>query len=176
MGMSSSQGVSRNMGSTYHGDFAKHVHTYLGAFIRAADQKAAFVLVASTALFGWLVSQKTAGHPLALGWKTWILGATILVAFAALFAVLSVWPRQHGIKTGLIAWNGILRVGGGGLYTDAISRLTPAEELRQIAGHSYELAEILRKKYLLLWWAILAFILGGAATAISLILAFLGQR
>lgn len=36
-------------------DFAKHVHTYLGEFIRAADQKAAFLLVAAAALLGWLL-------------------------------------------------------------------------------------------------------------------------
>jgi hypothetical protein len=143
-------------------DFAEHVHSYLGEFIRAADQKAAFLLVASAALLGWLTTQT------AEDWRYLVrIGAMVLVGLAAALAVLSVKPRQHRLNIGLIAWDGILKSGGSEYYT-AISKLEDCG-LHEITEHSFQLAGILRKKYRLLWLAIWCFICGGALTVILLI-------
>src|SRR5260370_544736 len=44
-----------------HGDcpfeFARHVHSYLQEFVRSSDQKAAFLLLAGTALFGLIYKE-----------------------------------------------------------------------------------------------------------------------
>jgi hypothetical protein len=144
-------------------DFAEHVHSYLGEFIRAADQKAAFLLVASAALLGWLTTQ-TVGD-----WKYFVrIGAMVLVGFSAALAVFSVKPRQHRLNIGRIAWDGILKSGGSDEYHTAISKLDDCG-LQEITGHSFQLAGILRKKYRLLWLAIWFFICGGGLTVILLV-------
>ena len=79
-------------------EFARYGHTYLGEFVRAADQKAWFLLVAVTALLGALTTQKLTD------WKVWVeIIAIVLAGLSAFFAVLSVKPRQHLIDTDLIA-------------------------------------------------------------------------
>jgi hypothetical protein len=139
-------------------DFAKYVHSYLGDFIRAADQKAAFLLVASTALFGWLIVQTGTGCTF------WVrLVALILLGLSGTLAVVSVMPRQHGVRTGLIAWNGILQSRTPDAYYALISELSDGG-LKEASNHSYHLAEILRTKYRLLSAAIWPFILGAVMT------------
>jgi hypothetical protein len=139
-------------------EFARHVHNYLGEFIRAADQKAAFLLVAATTLLGWLATRTMTD------WRLCIqVIAMILAGTSSVLAVWSVKPRQHRLCTGLIAWCGILKTGNSSQYLDSVSVINDGG-LQEIATHSHELAKILKRKYDLLWLAIWAFILAGVTT------------
>jgi hypothetical protein len=101
--------------------------------------------------------------------------AIILVGIAGVFAVFSVMPRQHKLEAGLIAWNGILQIRSSEQYRTLISRLSDGG-LEETSSHSYRLAEILKTKYRLLCVAVLAFILGIAATVILVISSVFSQN
>jgi hypothetical protein len=144
-------------------EFAKYVHSYLGEFIRAADQKAAFILVAATTLLGWIASRASTD------WKFWVqVVGMILAGLSAALAVLSVSPRQHRINTGLVGWGGIRESKDPANYCDSISKLADSG-LREIANHSYSIASILRTKYRLLSAAIWTFALAGGAAVLLLL-------
>jgi Family of unknown function (DUF5706) len=150
--------------------FAKEVHSYLGDFIRAADQKAGFLLVASTALLGWLTT-----HGASEGAFFVRMVAIVLISLSAALAVWSVKPRQHQLTTGLVAWNGIVKTGSSGQYHDSILKLNDCG-LQETAGHSYDLARILRTKYRVLSGAICTFILGGIMAVVLLISSIVTQQ
>jgi hypothetical protein len=138
--------------------FAKHVHTYLGEFIRAADQKAAFTLIAASGLLGWLTTRT------ATEWRFVVqMIAMVLAAFSAVLAVWSVRPRQHRLVLGLTAWGGIVATGNATKYCASILRLADGG-LEEIAGHSYALAKILKTKYQTLSVATWVFMFAGLTT------------
>ena len=89
--------------------FACHIHAYLRQFIQAADQKAAFTLAASGAVLGFVITRLSdTDHPHSICfWALGTIGA-VLLFFAGGMAAWSVWPRQNDLKTGLVAWGGIL--------------------------------------------------------------------
>ncbi len=150
-------------------EFAQYGHTYLGEFVRAADQKAGFLLVAATALLGALTTRTLTD------WRFCVqVVAITLAAASASLAVFSVMPRQHRFDRGLIAWRGIRKSPDSKHYADSISKLSDGG-LQEIADHSHFLAGTLITKYCLLWCAIWPFILSGVATLI-LLTASAGQQ
>jgi len=142
--------------------FACRVHDYLKEFIRSADQKASFLLAASSVLLAFVGSMKTHG-----------VGVCLRVS-AAVFAIMSValcsavvWPRQRRYSHGLIFWKGILAQSED-QYLAAVASLDGAVT-KEILRHCYALARILNTKYDLLHWAVAPFILAGLFAATALI-------
>ncbi|HXM22201.1 MAG TPA: Pycsar system effector family protein [Terriglobales bacterium] len=150
-------------------DFASHVHNYLSQFILAADQKAAFTLAASSAVLGFLISRLSDDshlHSLCF-WLPAILAALLLMTAAGL-AAIAVRPRQNGIKSGLVAWGGILKSANADEYVASVDK---ADRLSEVLGHCYTLSVIVRRKYALLKCAIDFFIVGSAVTILFLVIA-----
>lgn len=151
-------------------DFVKHTHSYLGEFLRSADQKAAFLLTASVAVLAYLGS----GLQDIQAWDDRaVLQAvsTVLVGASAAFSVWAVWPRQHrrAAQGGLIAFRDIYNSKANDAYVSSI-RAPTAQPFEQIAKHCYTLSTILVRKYRLLEIAVVLFVIGGVGTMAVLVL------
>ena len=147
--------------------FACHVHEYLRQFIQAADQKAVFTLLASSAVLGFVVT-RLIDTKCQRSLCFWVLGglASLLLAGAGGFAAVSVRPRQNNVTDGLMAWMGILKHRDGAEYTEAVNN---ANHTQEVLGHCYKLSGILRRKYDRLKCAIDFFMAGSVATVLFLI-------
>jgi hypothetical protein len=125
-------------------DFACHVHAYLRQFIQAADQKAAFTLAASSAVLGFLVSRLSDSHyPHSICF--WVLGSlgAVLLFIAGGLAAFSVRPRQNDVRTGLVAWGGILKKQNADEYRESVNKV---DLLQEVLAHCYELSVIVQRK------------------------------
>lgn len=142
-----------------HSEFARHVHSYLQHFIRSADQKASFLLVAGTALFGLIYKEN-----LNVAYLVWVrLAALIILGSSVFLSVLAVMPRQQNEKFGLIAWEGIRQERQP--YGERVKSQTPTQLLDELLSHCQRLAEILHSKYHLLYAAVWFFLVGGVCAA-----------
>lgn len=148
-------------------EFAKHVHAYLGEFLRSADQKAAFLLTAAVALLAYL-GTGLEGVSVWSG-RTWLqFGSTVAVGISAGLSVWAVWPRQHKRTAGgLIAFRDIYNLKNGDNYVTQV-RAAGTEPFDQIAKHCFMLSTILVTKYRLVAMAVGFFIAGGVGTVVLL--------
>lgn len=152
--------------------FACHVHEYLRQFLQAADQKAVFTLLASSAVLGFVIT-RLLDTKLHRSPCFWLLGglASVLLALAGGFAAVSVRPRQNNVTRGLVAWVGIRQRN----VAEYVKAVEEADHIQEILTHCHELAGILQRKYDRLKWGIDFFIAGGAATALFLAVVMIGS-
>lgn len=136
--------------------FVKHTHEYLHEFVRSSDQKAAFLLVAGTALFGLLYREPPAGD--CLKWVKLI--ALVFTATSVAFSAWVVKPRQRDEKNGLVSWEGIH--GSKRPYRERVRELSNEQLVDELTNHCERLAAILHDKYNWLYRAVLLFLVGGA--------------
>ncbi len=156
-------------------DFAWRVHSYTNDYIRFADQKAALLLAAQTALVAALYSAKLhqACSPARLDWagaspKDTLLGGAALAAFAALltgcaYAVAAIAPRlrtqfyrtlrerllgsAQPAPKGDIYWKSVLAYASAGEYAQRIKSTDAADQTQAVCEHTYVLASIADGKF-----------------------------
>jgi hypothetical protein len=157
-------------------DFLWKVHSYTNDYIRFADTKAAVVIAWASALVSGLYGLK-AHHFLAPAkfdtadpalWPTLQGGlaatAFLFLGLAFVMAMAVVMPRLWTKKTtGFIFWEDILgHVSGTALLND----LERSQETKKhLADHLFQIAQISRRKYRRLRWAIGFSLVGGVAAA-----------
>ncbi len=155
-------------------EFANFVHLYIRDFIKFADQKAAFVFAAASAIIAFLVKREA--HKALLvpistrGMSDWFASLSFL--FVALSGVLSLYvvlPRLRNKGKGLIYWKGITSLGGSAKYIADVEELSDEGLTRSVFEHCYELAEIADHKYEVLKWAMWLGAMGGIAAGYVLL-------
>lgn len=151
--------------------FAVEIHTYVRQNIAWADQKAAFLFAAVTAVLAylhkdgatrrWLVDPSRWQIPDALACLA-VLG----LVGGAICALLAVAPRFRGSPQGMIYWKAIASFGRAKDYADRVVASEASALTRAKLEHCYELAQICRRKYRAVNIAIWSGSLGlGAAVA-----------
>lgn len=151
--------------------FMEFVHQYIREYIRLADQKATFFFTASTALLAFLYRSD-----ISAGWAKPVMQWNILdivafvamtaLAIGALTAVVVVIPRTSGSRRGFIFWEAIAEYGTGRDYADEISVLSSATLSQIKAEHCFDLANVCRRKYRVLRYALWICAVGIAASSI----------
>lgn len=162
----------------YLSSFIDGVHQYVREFIALADQKAAFLFVASSTMLVYLYSQNV----LELWWipvGQWrfvsyiAFAATVSLFGGALCAVAVVWPRLKGAKEGFIFWKAIIRHPSRDDYVAKLLRLSDEALVENKAGHLYEIAAVCNRKYR---WVNLSIWLSGSGLLAAVLLAVFGLR
>jgi hypothetical protein len=140
-------------------------------YIRLADQKAAFLFTAATALLAFLYRAGVSARWLRpiMQWNVLDLAACVAMiglAAGALLALLVVLPRTPGSRRGVLFWEAIAEYQNGREYSDEL-RLLSAGTLSQITSeHCFDLARVCRAKYKVLQAAIWTGALGLAASLV----------
>jgi hypothetical protein len=146
-----------------NGSLGEFVHHYLRAYIALADQKAAFLFTAVSAVLAYLAGkgafQLLGDSPRAI-W-TWpasigLLAALDLVISAAL-GIAVIAPRLthgHPAMRGLIYWEDICAHDSAVNYAAAFKGLSKAQASEQMQMNCFVLAGVCRKKYRTLHYAI----------------------
>lgn len=145
-------------------DLAPFVHQYLRDYINLADQKAAFVFAAATALIVYAETVGAIAHLRRLPStpREWAgAGALVLLCLAALAAVAVIRPRLKGrLREGVIYWDEI-RASDLTSYIRRAATLSQGAVQTEILSHSYVLAGVAQRKYgwlaLSLWTGIAGF-------------------
>lgn len=139
--------------------FAEQTHGYISDYIKFADQKAAFVFTATTALLAFLYQAGASRRWLRPPWA-WTFGdglaflAMLGLGMAALVSVVVIVPRLSGARRGFVFWESVAEFPSGADYTDAVLTLTAGELSRAKLEHCWELAGVCRRKYRVLGIAI----------------------
>lgn len=155
--------------------FGFQLHAYVRQFLQSGDQKAGFILAASSALLGFLGSPFADLRP---GYAPCpyvllrVIGIALTAAAVAL-AVRCVWPRQHELPGKLVSWKGVTEQHRNAeeyataVRTAATIQPPPRDVLTdEVLCHSYELAKILRRKYRIMAGALGCFVAGGISAVI----------
>lgn len=128
------------------------IHNYLREYIALADQKAAFIFAACSALLGYLVSREALA-PLTIHLSAWQvqnwLGfiAVCTLATSAILAMIVVLPRLRSLPMrGVIFWGDILN-STAGTYAKNVLCLHPDASDHEILLHCHTLARICQSKY-----------------------------
>lgn len=128
--------------------FLLHVHTYINDYIRFADTKAVFILGATGGIMVWLLSKIDSIPADGPMWPTAILLIPGLpLGFSFTFAMQCVFPRLGSSKRkGLVFWESIYNTGRE-QYLVQVQSLVDTETRREIAEHTWDLAQVALKKY-----------------------------
>jgi hypothetical protein len=154
--------------------WADHTHEYVRHYIALADQKAAFVFTASTAMLAYLYGQGAlALWQSGLGeWGLWSVvagGSTLLLGVAALCAGVAVWPRLAGKTDGLVYWKAVAAHSSADEYYGNVRACSDEDLARERLAHTFELARVCDRKYRWVSGSIRASIIGfGAAVLLIL--------
>lgn len=130
------------------------------------------LLPAATALAGFMLLHVGSHKPELWAttwhwaWRAAELSVVSGICSAAL-ALYTVLPKQQHVRSGLIAFRGITDNHSRDYYIAAVNSLT--DPISEVAGHSYDLAKILRRKYRALIPAMWAFLLAGLAAVATLV-------
>jgi hypothetical protein len=159
-------------------EFARFTHAYLREQIIFADQKAAAVFAASTALLAYLSERGTIAQVLnrrGVDWSspTWIAGALGVAGLAttAVIALAVVVPRLSSTRDdGLLFWRGRSASLTQTAYVSQVMMLTGAEATAQIVRHSHDLSSICRRKFAVLTVALVVSAVAFTATVVHLLL------
>jgi hypothetical protein len=154
--------------------FVTYVHEYIADFIKFADQKAAFIFAGASGLLAVLYDRggRAIWHVPVVAWRTheWLACASMtLTVLSAILAIAVVAPRLSGKAPGLIYWNSISRLPDAQAYCGAIAKLDLGKITEEVGQHCFELAQIAKRKYELLRWAIWSGVLGLAAGGVYLL-------
>jgi hypothetical protein len=153
--------------------FANQTHDYLRDQIKFADQKAAFLFTASSAMLAVLYGKAFHEHWLAEPSDPSSISsfvAMISLLAASGFAASVVVPRRKGSPRGFIFWGAVASYKSSAEYVAAVSSLTEVDLVTEKLHHCHELARIAQRKYGVLDRGLWLGSIGAAAAAISLLL------
>ncbi|MBI5387130.1 MAG: hypothetical protein HZA90_20865 [Verrucomicrobia bacterium] len=162
-------------------ELPEFVHQYLRDYIALADQKAAFVLAAVSAILAFLVSSG-ALQPLkdfallgaGFSWSKLVgVLACGLLSTAAILAILVVVPRLNSDTkpcSGFIFWKAIIAFGRAEDYAAAVQGLTKKMAGVEVQRHCFVLAQVCDQKYGFLNWAIR---IGAVAFVLTVVFLFM---
>lgn len=134
------------------GAFEERTHSYLWENVVLADQKAAFLFAGLAATLAYLhekgISRRWLADPRAWGLENWLafLAVAGLLGGAAL-ALLVVLPRFSGATRGVVYWKAIAGFESGGSYARHVRSLSQGDLHEAILSHSFELAQIAKRKF-----------------------------
>ena len=157
--------------------FAQRAHEYVREYIRIADQKAAFVFTAATALLAFQYKTGVSARWLrpVMQWNVLDVAAFVAMTGLAVGALLALWvvvPRTHGSRRGFLFWEAIAEYHNAREYADELRLLSGASLSLITSEHCFDLARVCRKKYSVLGAAIWAAAVGLAS---SLVVFLFGQ-
>ena len=155
--------------------FLWDIHKYTNDYIRFADTKAAFVVAASTALVGTLVSSsifESCFRRTPCQWSPlqWVALVGLLLLTASLFlSVSAVRPRLwNKTSIGYIFWESIAGHGSPQEFSRAVGELPARMRTRAISDHLFVLATVAKRKYAYVKLAIYTGLPGAALAGIAL--------
>jgi hypothetical protein len=134
------------------GAFEERTHSYLWENVVLADQKAAFLFAGLAATLAYLhekgISRRWLADPRAWGLENWLafLAVVGLLGGAAL-ALLVVLPRFSGATRGVVYWKAIAGFESGSRYARHVRSLSQSDLHEAILSHSFELAQIAKRKF-----------------------------
>jgi hypothetical protein len=160
--------------SPAHGSFASEVHQYIQGQIVLADQKAAFMFAASTALLAFLHNAGATLRWLKVPSDWSVADGLSLVAMAALAAtsalsILTIYPRLKGVSPGLFFWKAISTHPSAADYVNAVGTASPERLIEVHLSHCHELAVVCNSKYRALHRAFIAALFGFGASLLYLL-------
>lgn len=148
--------------------FAAHVHGYVNNYITFADQKAAFVFAAATALLSYLNSQggTVAWLKPPIAWSlldTLACISSMGLLTAVICSLATILPRFHATRTGIVYWKSIAALSGPEEYLQRVPRQDRRALDDALLEHIFDLSRICCRKYRPLNVGILAGSVGLAA-------------
>jgi hypothetical protein len=155
--------------------FAEEAHHYISECIRVADQKAAFLFAAGTAVVAFLFEKAEpllGKHP--LNGSDWLLIiAMCVVTISAVMAALVVRPRflSKALRS-YIFWEDVAKLGAK-QYSNEMMKKNPVEFISSKFANCHQLSLLCHNKYLYLSWAIVVGLLGYFLTIVYILRPFL---
>lgn len=156
-------------------EFASFAHEQVREYIQLADQKAAFLFGAGSALLAFLHSQK-ASTAWIVAPREWglrellsFLSAVGLVTALAIAASV-VFPRTHGATSNLLSWVAISKRRSAGEFSREVREAKPEMLAASVLSHTYELATVCARKYKWLRRCFIAAAIGFGAAVTYMVL------
>lgn len=135
-----------------HSWFARAIHDYIRSYITLADQKAAFFFASATALLVFLYKDHAVTRWLKDP-RTWTAAdlcsclAVVGLAATSLVTISVVAPRLKGSQRGRVFWEAIAEYPDSASYAKDISAAPTADLVADMLQHSFDLAQVCRRKY-----------------------------
>ena len=155
--------------------FVYRIHSHLREDIALADQKVVVVIAIAATLTGFLYT-KGVTKPLLESPTAWTasdcigLVAMLLLLISIAGAVAVVFPRFRGSGRGFVSWKAISSCENREEFNVAIRRLSEEQCDWELAAHSFELALICKRKFVMLRRSMIIGLFGAALLLLYIIL------
>ncbi|MEZ0156203.1 MAG: Pycsar system effector family protein [Candidatus Reddybacter sp.] len=158
-----------------HLDFAKHINSYITDYIKVADQKAAFIFAAASALISYLIAQKENEKWLKSVADWSFFDGLSFLGMAGLFialisACVVILPRLAKSHPGLIAFMSVAENESASCYSLQVRALENHELAESISKHSFDISKVCTKKYKALFVSMWALGIGAVISIFTLLL------